>query len=243
MHTRTSTRLLAASMALTLCGGATTAAAAQNEGGGNEGADNEFGIGLYLGNCDSLVAGAALYDLGDAELETEDFGNADENADENAQEGTDLEGELEDESAGDETDVEGALEGGQDENTGDNSDEEVVTPADALAVYVASGATFGANLVELVDAPFAVAARRGADDSADGAEDEYVSCGEFGGAVAGNEIVIPLEGLGDGGLNGIAILERGEGDGESAASVYLFGGPIEDVVEAGEGTPEGTPEA
>lgn len=232
------TRLIAAAMALTLGGGVTTGAAQ------DDALNNEFGLGLYLGNCDSLVAGAALFDLGDAELETEDFSGSDENADENADAEGDLEGDLEGESSGDETDVEGAI--GESDDTTD-SDSEVVVPAEALAVYVAGSAGFSANLVELVDAPFAVAARRSAEGSAEGGEDEFVSCGEFGGAVAGNELIIPLEPVGDGGLSGIAILERGEEEGESLSSVYLFGGPIEDAggdEESGEdeSAPEGTPE-
>lgn len=237
------TRLIAAAMALTMGGGVTTAVAQ------DEALNNEFGVGLYLGNCDSLVAGAALFDLGDAELETEDFSGSDENADENGDDESDLEGDLEGESSGDETDVEGAI--GESDDSDSDSDSEVVVPAEALAVYVAGSTGFGANLVELVDAPFAVAARMGAEGSAEGGEDEFVSCGEFGGAVAGNELVIPLEPIGDEGLSGIAILERGEEEGESLSSVYLFGGPIEDVSDdeasdeeaSDDEEPEGTPEA
>ena len=222
-----SSRLLAAALMLGLFGG-TQAVRAQDEGGEQDTVDNEFGVGLYLGNCDSLVAGAALYDLGDVELETESFENQDENAGSaDEEEGPDLEEELEEESSGDETDVEAAIgEEGSGEASGESSDEEVVIQGDVIPVYISTGDAFGASLVDLVDAPFAVAVRESSQDEAEteGAEegnDGFIACGEFGGAVAGDEIVIPLQALGEGGFTGIAILSQGEE--ESVASVYLFG--------------------
>lgn len=196
--------------------------------GAQEGGTGEFGVGLYLGNCDSLVEGAALFDLGDAELENEAFGNADEN-EADADEGENLEDQLDDESGGDDTDVEAAI-GDDAEEAIENSDAEVVVQGDAPAVYVSGSTAFGASLVDLVDAPFAVAIRTDASDdtTADDAEDgaDFVACGEFGGAVAGNEIVIPIEPIGDDGFSGVAILAQGEEDGESLGTVYLFGGSV-----------------
>ncbi|MDP9370625.1 MAG: hypothetical protein M3Q03_20555 [Chloroflexota bacterium] len=209
-------RLIAVLSMVVLFGGSRAVGA--QEGGG---ADNEFGVGLYLGNCDSLVGGAALYDLGDAELETEQFQNADENTQEGEGQDTNLEDQL-DEETEDATDVEQAVEGGDDEG---DSDREVVVPGDAPDVYVSLDAPFGANLVDLVDAPFAVAIRESAEDEAETGEDEanFVACGEFVGAVAGNQIVIPLDTLNESEFRGIAILERGESEDESSASIYLFG--------------------
>ncbi len=225
-------RLLAALLMVVLFGGSRAVGA--QEGGG---ADNEFGVGLYLGNCDSLVGGAALYDLGDAELETEQFQNADENTPVGEGQDTNLEDDLEEESE-DETDVEQAVEGGDDEG---DSDREVVVPGDAADVYVSLDAPFGANLVDLVDAPFAVAIRESAEDEAEtGGEGEanFVACGEFVGAVAGNQIVIPLDALNESEFRGIAILERGESEDEGTASIYLFGPQGQ-----GQGQGEATPAA
>jgi hypothetical protein len=222
-----------AALLLTMVAGGSRAGAAQDDV--DEGRF-EFGVGLYLSNCDSLVEGTALFDLGDAELATEDFENTDENdedTDESAEEDGDLEDEIEQESSGDETDVEEAI-GSEDENDEsenvESGDEEVVTPADALAVYVSISDAFDANLADLVDAPFAVAVRMGTEGEADtdgeGGND-FIACGEFGGAVAGNEIVIPLEALNDSGISGVAILARGEGEDESFARTYLFGQPLD----------------
>lgn len=237
---RAGIRLFAVLLMLGLFGGVQSARA---QGEPANMADNEYGVGLYLGNCESLVEGAALYDLSDAELETENFEGADENATATADEGTDLEGELEEESSGDETDVEAAIEGTSE--SGQGSDEEVVVQDDTFLVWVASSSTFGANLVDLIDAPFAVGIRMSADDSADTEGEDgasFVACGEFGGAVAGNEIVIPLRAIEDSGFSGVAILERGESEGESNASIYLFR-EATDEERSGDDAAEATPTA
>lgn len=193
-----------------------TTVSAQDEGSAE--LQSELGVGLYLGNCDNLVSGAALYDLGDAELETEDFSNADENTDESSPE-ADLEDELDDESSGDETDPTG--------DSGDTSDEEVVVQGDAPAVWVSQDSGFEADLVDIVDAPFAIAIRTSADDSADDTDDsDFVACGEFGGAVAGDEIIIPLVERENSGYYGIAILSTGDEEGQSTGSIYLFNGDM-----------------
>ncbi|MBA3414180.1 MAG: hypothetical protein H0U10_03020 [Chloroflexia bacterium] len=231
MKTHSLVRCSVAALTIGLFGGV-QAGGAQDE---QDSVGNEFGVGLYLGNCDSLVAGAALFDLGDAELETDDFSMSDENEGEGEGEGegTDLEGQLEEESGGDETDVESAIgsedeEGEEDEDT-ESSDSEVVVQGDVIPVYVSETDGFEANLADLVDAPFAIAIRESAQDEAESEGDDsengedFVACGEFGGAVAGDRIIIPLRGLGDGGFGGIAILSSGEDEGQSTASVYLFG--------------------
>jgi len=222
-------------------------ARAQDEGGDGGIGGSELGAGLYLGNCESLVEGAALFDLGDVELETEIFDNTDENSAEagTEEDGTDLEGELEEESSGDETDVEGAIGGeGEDDESG-SSDTEVVVQGDAELVWVSTESVFAANLVDLVDAPFAVAIRQDATDDAtteEGAEGEvssdFVACGEFGGAVAGNQIVIPLSAVAEGeqGFSGIAILEAGAEEGAAAAHIYVFRARSEEEMAGGEDT-------
>ncbi len=239
MHTKLLVRLFAIMLMLGLFGG-TQAMRAQEEGGD---AGDELGVGLYLGNCESLVEGAALFDLGDVELETEEFGTGDENAeeggDENAEEGAEdegesLEDELSQESGQDETDVEGAIGGdeGDEGEGGEASDREVVVQEDSPPVYVSTGSTFEASLADLVEEPIAVAVRldatdeaatEGSTEAAGGAEGEFVACGTFGGAVAGNQIIIPLVGIENDDFSGIAILEQ-TGDNESTASIYLFGG-------------------
>ena len=219
------TRGVAAAMML---GGLSIATTVNAQDEGSDELQSELGVGLYLGNCDNLVSGAALYDLGDAELETEDFSNSDENTDDSSSEEdeTDLEDELEDESSGDETDPTG--------DSGDTSDQEVVVQGDAPAVWVSQDSGFEANLVDIVDAPFAIAIRTSADDSADDTDDsDFVSCGEFGGAVAGDEIVIPLVERENSGYYGIAILSTGDEEGQSTGSIYLFNGDLS-VDESGE---------
>jgi len=199
------TRGVAAAMML---GGLSLATTVQAQ---DDSADNELSVGLYLGDCDNLVEGAALYDLGDAELETESFSDADENSDGSTPD-ADLEDEIDEESDGDETDPQG--------DSGDNSDEEVVVQGDQPLVWVAQDAAFSADLVDVVDAPFAIAVRSSADDSADDSDD-FVACGEFGGAVAGDELIIPLIETENSGYAGVVILSQG-GEGEASASTYLY---------------------
>ncbi len=209
------TRGVAAAMML---GGLSIATTVNAQDEGSDELQSELGVGLYLGNCDNLVSGAALYDLGDAELETEDFSNTDENTDDSSPE-ADLEDELDDESSGDETDPTG--------DSGDTSDQEVVVQGDAPAVWVSQDSGFEADLVDVVDAPFAIAIRTSADDSADDTDDsDFVACGEFGGAVAGDEIIIPLVERENSGYYGIAILSTGDEEGQSSGSIYLFNGDL-----------------
>jgi len=236
MRTRFVVRWFAALLLLGLFGLAQTARAQE----GGDAVNSELGAGLYLGNCDSLVEGAALFDLGDLELETESFENTDENEEgsgEDDGEG-DLEDQINEESSEDETDVEGAIVGGEDdedegEGETEQSDSEVVVQGDAPLVWVSTGTTFAANLVELVDAPFAVAIRMDATDEADseetGGEDgEFLACGEFGGAVAGNQIIIPLTADDGSDFSGIVILARSENEGETTAAIYLVGESTQD---------------
>ncbi len=224
-------------------------AAAWEDGEGEVG--SEYGVGLYLGNCDSLVAGAALFDLGNAELETEVFENADENLSDGDDAGSDVEDVIEDESSGDETAVEDAIGGGADpgeESDNDDSDQEVVVQDDSILIWVSIDEPFGADLAKLVEAPFAVAVR---DDAADPAEtgdaaevgESFIACGTFGGAVAGNQLVISLRPLGESRFTGVAILERGEADGEGVASVYLFRDREGGAVTGAEASPAAEPTA
>ncbi len=248
MRTRFVVRWFAALLLLGLFGLSQTARAQE----GGDAVNSELGAGLYLGNCDSLVEGAALFDLGDLELETESFENTDENEEgsgEDDGEG-DLEDQINEESSEDETDVEGAIVGGEDdedegEGETEQSDSEVVVQGDAPLVWVSTGTTFAANLVELVDAPFAVAIRMDATDEADseetGGEDgEFLACGEFGGAVAGNQIIIPLTADDGSDFFGIVILARSENEGETTAAIYLVG---ESTQDGGDEDAEATPDA
>jgi len=134
------------------------------------------------------------------------------------------------------------------DDTAEQSDSEVVIQGDAPLVWVNTSTAFAADLVELVDAPFAVAIRMDATDEAEseetGGEDgEFVACGEFGGAVAGNQIIIPLQALDGADFYGIVILARGENEGETTAAIYLVGESTRDGDdEDAEGT-EATPDA
>ena len=212
-----------------------SAVAAQDEGeegvGGVDSANFELGVGLYLANCDSLVEGTALFDLGDAELETDDFSGSDENeVAEGEGEDTSIEEDVGSEEEGDETNVAGAIGTSGDEAT--DSDRQVVVQEGAPLVWVASDedAVFQVDLGELVTAPFAVAIRMTTQDEAadNGAaegegEGDFVACGEFGGAIAGDQIILPLESIGESGFSGIVVLTQ-TADQEATASVYLFGG-------------------
>jgi hypothetical protein len=200
--------------------GATQLAHAQQ--GGDDQQKTELGVGLYLATCDSLVEGTALFSLGDAELETDDFAQSDENE----ADAQTVEDELEQESDGDDTAVEAALGIGQDGEEGDvpPSDREVVVQENAPLVWVSTQAAFQANLVELVESPFVVAIRGDAQleaETTDG-EGDFLACGGFGGAVAGNQVIIPLQEANGSGFSGIAILEQ-TGENESTASVYVYG--------------------
>lgn len=206
------TRATAAALMIGGFGLATTVNA-QDSGGSND-IDNELGVGFYLGNCDNLVGGAALFDLGNAELESEDFGNTNENGADTGTPDTTLEDQVDEESSGDETDVQG-----DDSSNGDTS---VVVQGDQPPVWASLDESFDGNLADLVDAPFAVAVRYSADDTATDDDADFIACGEFGGAVAGDEIIIPLVEMDNSGYAGIAILRASDDEASSTASVYLF---------------------
>ena len=211
---------------------------AQAQQGGDEQQKTELGVGLYLATCDSLTEGTALFALGDAELETDEFARADENE----ADAQTLEDELEQESTGDDTAVEKALGIGEDEDEGDapDSDREVVVQENAPLVWVSTQAVFQADLVELVESPFVVAVRGDTQLETEG-EDSFLACGGFGGAVAGNQMIIPLQEANGSGFSGIAILEQ-TGENESTASIYVSGGSIQDAAEAtATPSPEPTP--
>ncbi len=238
-------RWFAVLLMVSLLGG-TRVAAAQEEGEGQDGVDPsnfEFGVGLYLTNCESLVEGTALFDLGDAELETNDFSNSDENeaadGEGEDEEGTDIEGEVDTEEQGDETNVEGAIGSGEGEQA--DADRQIVVQEGAPLVWIAGSedSAFQADLAELVTAPFAVAVRQSTQDEAategedaegEDAEGDFIACGEFGGAIAGNQIIIPLQSIMESEFSGIAILTQ-QGEQEVTASVYLFGGAAQSDAE------------
>lgn len=238
MKLQTPTRVLAASLMLGLLGGA-TAGGAQEEGGDG---DEEYAAGLYLGECDALTEDAALYDLGDAELETEEFEDESEEGD---AEGTpDVEDELEEEASDDETDVEGAIDGDEETEDGEQAaeegdggdDSEVEVAENAPLVWVASGASFDADLAELVETPFAVAITTGEGEGDEGGSD-FLACGEFGGAVSGDRLVLPLRPQDDSELFGFAVLAQGEGEG--LAEIYLSREAEGDEGDDGDGGEDG----
>jgi len=185
--------------------------------------DVEFGVGLYLTDCDALVEGTALFDLGDAELATGDFGDADENSG-NDRVGTTLEEELNIEQEGDETDVEEAIGIGSDEPV--DADRPIHVAGDVPLVWVANDqdVVFRADLASLITAPIAVAVRMNTQGEAlEGDEDpgnDFIACGEFGGAISGNQIILPLGPVNGSGISGIAALSQKD-DERATANVFL----------------------
>ncbi len=223
------TRGVAAAMML---GGMSLATASAQDSGGSNDIDNELGVGFYLGNCDNLVGGAALFDLGNAELETENFSNTNENSADPGTPDTTLEDQVDEESSGDSTDVQG--------NNSDNGDSSVVVQGDQPPVWASLDESFDGNLADLVDAPFAVAVRFSADDTASEDDSDFIACGEFGGAVAGDEIIIPLVETDNSGYAGVAILRASDDQSSSTASVYLFNRDMNSTDSSGDGSGDGS---
>ncbi len=192
--------------------------------------DVEFGVGLYLTDCDALVEGTALFDLGDAELATEDFSDADENTGNNREETT-LEEELNTEQEGDETNVEEAIGIGSNEPV--DADRPLYVAGDVPLVWVANDhdLVFQADLASLITAPIAVAVRMNTQGEAlEGDEDpgnDFIACGEFGGAISGNQIILPLGPVNGSGISGIAALAQ-QDDEQATAVVFL----IRDIVDS-----------
>ncbi|MEJ7761724.1 MAG: cupredoxin family copper-binding protein [Thermomicrobiales bacterium] len=90
-------------------------------------------------------------------------------------------------------------------------------------IVTTSITTIPASLADLLAAPHALNVHRGADDMG-----TYVACGDLGGVIVGDELVIGLSELGDSGLSGVAILqEAGE---ETEVRFYLtLAKPAEDA--------------
>lgn len=189
----------------------------------------EFGVGLYLTDCDALVEGTALFDLGDAELATGDFSDADENSG-NDREETTLEEDLTTGRDGDETDVEEAIGIGSNEPV--DADRPIHVAGDVPLVWVANDqdVVFHADLASLITAPIAVAVRMNTQGEALEADedsgDDFVACGEFGGAISGNQIILPLGPVNGSGISGIAALSQRD-DEQATAVVFLIRNTVE----------------
>ena len=112
-------------------------------------------------------------------------------------------------------------------------DEEGTAPS---LVVSTSTTTIEASLEDLLADPYALNVHMSADDMG-----TYVACGDVGGVVVENELVIGLAELKDSGLSGVAVVREGSNDTE--VRFYLSQSTSEGEDGEAVGTPAGSPAA
>jgi hypothetical protein len=217
----------------------------------------ELEVTIHLGGCDTTPESEEeFFEVDEAELITfeasafediEDIDDLDDDEDEDEDdeeddeedeedffgdedEGDDPEEVVdEDEDDEDDEDVED-VDVGLTEEDGDDEDDLDVVVGQQNAVW-AFGEELDLDIEDLLEEEFAIAVHAPSETIG-----QVLACGEFGGAVTEEQVVIPLLAQGDSGVFGVVAIQQGSQDDEIVLLGYVFSA-FEVATAEDEGTP------